>query len=135
MSSDDSFNWMWAQACEMLERADRLQRQFFQLSHSPHGPIWEPPVDVFETERELWILTALPGVSADKVSVSIEGNTLLIAAERPVPQEARGAIIHRLEMPYGRLERRIELPAQGSFELRFRELANGCLTLGIVKLD
>jgi len=31
MSSIRSINLMWSQACEMLERADRLQRQFFRL--------------------------------------------------------------------------------------------------------
>jgi HSP20 family protein len=135
MSSDNPMNWMWAEACDMLDRADRLHRQFFQLTGShPHGPVWEPPVDVFETERMLWILAALPGVTPDKVSVSVEGRVLSITGERPMPAAARGAAIHRLELPYGRLERHIELPA-GRFELTHRELANGCLALGLQKLD
>ena len=57
------FDWMWSEACDTLARAERLHRQFFQ----PRGSgAWEPPVDILETEREVLIFVALPGVSLDK---------------------------------------------------------------------
>ena len=43
-----SIHLMWSQAFDMMERADRLQRQFFRLGQVGHMPAWEPPVDVFE---------------------------------------------------------------------------------------
>ena len=62
MAPRDPRAWMWAEACDFLERAERLQRQFFQLEWSEgRRPAWQPPVDLFETERELQILVALPG--------------------------------------------------------------------------
>ena len=56
--------WMWAEACEMLARAERLHRQFFEPRRSAASrlPVWQPPADVLETEREVLILVALPGV-------------------------------------------------------------------------
>jgi HSP20 family molecular chaperone IbpA len=45
----------------------------------------------------------------------------------------QGAIIYRLEIPYGRFERRIALPA-GQYELVDRRLEQGCLTLGLRRL-
>lgn len=126
-------NSMWADAVTMLEQADRMHRQFFRLSQSrASGPTWEPPVDIFETNRELSVLVALPGVAPDQVNVVIDGNTLLIVGARPLPAPAT-AQIRRIEIPYGRFERRIDLPA-GHFEIRESTLVNGCLLLSLLKL-
>lgn len=132
MTSRDPEIWMWAEACDLLERAERLQRQFFHLKTSQRRPNWEPPVDVFETADALWILVALPGVGPDRLSVGFEGGTLVVAGERALPPELRSANIHRFEIPHGRFERRIELPP-GRFEVDRRQLGNGCLTLRLRK--
>jgi HSP20 family protein len=134
MRSRDPKVWMWAEACELLGEAERLQRQFFVPARSrAKGPTWEPPVDVLETGLELTIVIALPGVAPDRVQVAIDGGTLIVTGVRPMPGQARTAVIRRLEIPYGRFERRIELPA-GRFEIGRRELANGCLSLTLHKL-
>ncbi len=125
---------MWAEACELLEEAERLQRQFFVPARSrSKGPTWEPPVDVLETEHELAIQVALPGVGPDQLKVVIDGGTLIVTGVRPMPGQSRNTIIRRLEIPYGRFERHIELPA-GRFEIGRRELADGCLLLTLRKL-
>lgn len=125
---------MWAEACELLEQAERLQRQFFRPAGEALRPAWEPPVDVFETDNDLWISVALPGVLPEDVRILVQDRTLLVTGERPLPVECRTGIIHRVEIPHGRFERRIVLPA-GRFELRRRDLSNGCLTLTLRKLS
>jgi HSP20 family molecular chaperone IbpA len=134
MPSRDPGIWMWAEACELLERAERLNRQFFrpQTAHA-RQPSWEPPVDILETEDELWIVVALPGVCAEQLEVVVTDGTLVVAGERPMPGRAHAGIIRRLEIPYGHFERRIELPP-GRFEIGRRELTDGCLVLGLRKL-
>jgi HSP20 family protein len=126
-------SWMWAEACEALARAERLHRQFFRLGEPGQRPVWEPPVDIFENGPELWIIAALPGVEPSRLEVVVDGGVLVIAGERPAPALQRAAIIHRLELPQGRFERRIALPPE-RFELLKRELADGCLTLVLRKL-
>jgi HSP20 family protein len=123
--------WMWAEACEALARAERLHRQFFRLGTREPVPTWEPPVDVLETEDELWIVAALPGVEASQLEVAVADGILVIAGVRSAPLR-RAAAVHRLEIPLGRFERRIPLPA-GRFELTRRDLAYGCLTLVLRK--
>ena len=55
-------DWMWSDACDMLARAERLHREFFRPVRSASRlPVWEPPVDVLETEREVLVFVALPG--------------------------------------------------------------------------
>jgi HSP20 family protein len=126
---------MWAEACELLEEAERLHRQFFVPARNrAKGPTWEPPADVLESDQELCIQVALPGVAPDQVKVVIEGGVLTVTGLRPMPGQSRSTIIRRLEIPYGRFERRLDLPA-GRFEIGRRELAEGCLVLTLRKLS
>ncbi|WP_019140190.1 Hsp20/alpha crystallin family protein [Noviherbaspirillum massiliense] len=124
---------IWDEALDMLERADRLHRQFFQLEHQGRTPTWEPPVDVFETELELVIITALPGVAAEQLAVTIEGPAVVIRGQRAMPLPRETAMIRRLEIPYGQFERRVELPP-GQFQVGQRLLKDGCLILTLNKL-
>lgn len=130
--SRDLSAWMWAEACDALIRAEKLQREFFRPATQGTRPTWEPPVDIFETGRELWIVAALPGVEARLVEITVADGVLTIAGERRPPAAQRVAAIHRMEIPLGRFERRIALPA-GTFELARRDLADGCLTLTLIK--
>ena len=130
MPNRDPSRLMWAEACEMLDRANRLQRQFFRPRSAA---AWEPPVDVYETAHDLWIVVALPGVGADQIEIAVGDSAVVVAGERRLPVEAR-AIIHRLEIPHGRFERRIPLPA-GHYRLENRKLADGCLVIGLRKLS
>lgn len=133
MTYKKSPSLMWAEAMGLLDQADRLQRQFFQLSRGPaRGPTWEPPADIFETPNHLSVLVALPGVTPDRLEVVINGSALVVVGSRPMPAPA-SAHIRRLEIPYGRFERRIELPS-GQFEIQQSSLANGCLVLTLRKV-
>ena len=125
------FDWMWSEACDQLARAERLHRQFFQPRHSG---AWEPPVDIIETEREVLIFVALPGVSLDKAEAVIDGADLVIAGTRVLPPELRTAIIHRIELPQGRFERRVRLPTGRYRDVR-RSAADGCLVVTLRKAE
>lgn len=133
MPSRESETWMWAEAVELVERAERLHRQFFQRLTSAHGPAWAPPIDVLETGTHLLIVVALPGVAPDQVELSVDAGIVIVAGNRPLPAECRLATINRLEIPHGRFERRIELPV-GLFELERREYVHGCLSLVLRKI-
>jgi HSP20 family molecular chaperone IbpA len=122
---------MWSEACDSLARAERLHRQFFQ----PRRPgTWEPPVDILETEREVLLFFALPGVSIDKVEAIIDGADLVVAGTRVLPPQLRTAVIHRIELPQGRFERRVRLPA-GRYRDVARAAADGCLVITLRKAE
>jgi HSP20 family protein len=127
-------NWMWSEAFEMLARAERMHRQFFQPSGFPSSVGWEPPVDVLETEHAVLVLVALPGVDFNEVKALISQGELLISGSRTYPPEMRTATIHRLELPQGRFERRIRLPA-GRYNAVHRTSSNGCLLVTLEKSE
>lgn len=119
----------------MLARADRLHRQLFQpLGSVRQSPAWEPPADVLETEREVLIIVALPGVNAESVEVAIDGDDLILAGTRTLPRQLATAVIHRMELPQGRFERRLRLPGGRYKDIR-RTSADGCLVIVLTKAD
>jgi HSP20 family molecular chaperone IbpA len=133
MSSRNPTDWMWAHACDAIEQAERLHRQFFRLTASElTQAVWEPPVDVFEDEREFIVVVALPGVPAERIEVTTETGTLVVRAECHIPFRASPRMVRRLEIPYGQFERRVPLPA-ARLEVGTRELADGCLILRLRK--
>lgn len=134
MRSRDPMLWVWAEALELLRGAERQQRRVFALTDARAVPCWEPSVDVFERAGELTLLVALPGVCAGQVEVNLDGNRLVIRGQRPIPAAFHGSSIHRLEIPYGRFERRIELPS-ANFRLLEQGIENGCLTLVLRELQ
>jgi HSP20 family molecular chaperone IbpA len=124
---------MWAQAVELLEQAERMHRQFFRLTASERTQaVWEPPVDVFEDEREIVVVVALPGVPADRVEVTTESGALVVRAESHLPFSGSRGAVRQLEIPYGYFERRIPLP-DVRLETGTREVADGCLILRLRK--
>lgn len=124
---------MWAEACEMLDRADRLHRQFFRPAVlDARQPTWEPPIDIYESLYEISIMIALPGVAPEHLRIKLEDNQLVVDGHRHLPVNAKSQI-RRLEIPYGRFERRIELAA-GRLEIGTRELVNDCLIITLRKL-
>ena len=133
MPSRNTTDWMWSQACDLIEQAERMHRQFFRLISSERAQaVWEPPVDVFEDEHEVTIIIALPGVPAGRIEVSDEAGALVVRAERRLPLADSLYAVRQLEIPYGYFERRIPLPG-ARLEAATQELVNGCLILRLRK--
>lgn len=134
MRRDDPVAWMWADAVQMLSQAEQLHRQMFRpMGRRPtQACCWEPPVDVLETDREVLIVAALPGVDPEAVEAVIDDGALILSGQRVLPPELEVAIIHRLELPQGCFERHIPLPA-GRYEDVRRLAANGCLLVRLRK--
>jgi HSP20 family molecular chaperone IbpA len=133
MDRDVTRSWMWSEACEMLARAERLHRELFRPAGlAARVPAWEPPVDILETEREVIVLVALPGVNPDQVEAAVDGTDLVVSGTRVLPAELSSAVIHRLELPQGRFERRLRLPP-GRYNGVRRSAADGCLVITLNK--
>ena len=81
MTARDQADWMFSEALDTLARAERMHRHFFHLQRSPTArePAWEPPIDVLETEREVLIFIALPGVDPGSGQRVIEDGTLVVS--------------------------------------------------------
>jgi len=130
MARDNFHSWMWSEAVAVLTRAEHLHQQFFRPA--THDIAWEPPVDVLELDDMVLIIVALPGIDAEQVETVIEDSALRVSGRREHPPELRTAVIHRLELPQGRFERRVPLPP-GRYAAVRRSAANGCLLVSLHK--
>ncbi|MEO7941473.1 MAG: Hsp20/alpha crystallin family protein, partial [Burkholderiaceae bacterium] len=115
------------------DHADRLQRQFFRIAPARGGPCWEPPVDVINNGDRVTLLVALPGVPPDQFDVHLEDTAIVVRGERSIGASVGTGAIVRLEIPYGRFERRIVL-APGKYKLTNMLLENGCLRINLEPL-
>jgi HSP20 family molecular chaperone IbpA len=125
----------------MLDEADRLRHQFFRLQDQqaalPEQPsrsagVWEPPVDVYETDERWTVLVALPGVPSERIRYRLDGDCLDIVAERATPSECTEGVIRRKEIPHGSFVRRIRFRSP-PLEIVHAALKDGCLLVTLRK--
>ena len=128
MRHRDPRAWMLAEAVDMIYSADQLQRQFFQIGHVDNAPCWQPPVDMYVNEHGLGLLIALPGVTPERLVVSLESQAIVVRGERSFGTSLGTGAILRLEIPYGRFERRIGLP-DAAYRIADMQFEHGCLRL------
>lgn len=105
---------VWRRADDLRQQAERIQRSFLQMAvatryriHQGRNSLWEPPVNVIETDSSLWVISAVPGVRAENVKVQLEGNELVITGRRPLPDCCRDGELKIWEIPLGQFERRL----------------------------
>ncbi len=133
MNTQRRHSWMWAEACALLDQAERRHRHFYDLLDAAAAtPAWEPPANIFSHGAELRVEVALPGALAADVVVQITAEGLLIEATVAPPLFAAGSQVVRLEIPYGRMRRRIDLPP-GRYALHENRLENGYLHLRLTR--
>jgi HSP20 family protein len=132
---NDPAQWMWAQAVDFIDQAERMHRQFFRLGSSAtaEAALWQPPVDVFEDEQQVIVVVALPGVAGEDIELAAQPGALRVRARRPLPFPGERLRLRQLEIPYGYFERRVDLP-QAPLELASHELTHGCLVVRLARI-
>jgi HSP20 family protein len=81
------------------------------------------------------VKTAIPGVSADDIEVSITGATLTVKAETKDEQEIKRENYLRRERRYGSLCRSVTLPGGLQTDKAEADYTNGILTLTFPKAE
>lgn len=44
-----------------------------------HGPVYSPPVDIFESDDRIWLLADMPGVKPQDLKIDLRENTLTLS--------------------------------------------------------
>ncbi len=97
--------------------------------------VWNPPVDVYETNESLVLKADLPEVSKDEVDISVEGNVLTIRGERKREQEVKGKDFYRMERSHGVFTRSFTLPGTVDAEKIEAGFTGGVLTVTLPKRE
>lgn len=88
--------------------------------------LWQPPVDMYESETELIVCVEVAGIEPENIKVMAEAQALTISGERKC-----GIVginhVHRLEIEYGHFACRLPLPLSINIDATRSEVNNGFL--------
>ncbi len=102
--------------------------------HTKPGLVFTPPVDIFETEKDITVLADMPGVSGQDLDIDLRDNTLTLVGEviddRPNAEELVYA-----EYQVGRYYRQFSLSQVIDQEKIDAKLADGVLRLTLPKVE
>jgi len=96
---------------------------------------WAPALDVSETEDALLVRAELPGVKAEDVNVSVEGNTLVLAGEKKESSEGGDENFRYAERRYGSFTRTVPLPGNIQADKIQAKYRDGVLTVTLPKSE
>lgn len=129
----------WEPFDEMMslrESMDRLFEDFFSRRPRTAGPlVWQPAVEVFETDNEVVVKAELPGIDPKNVSVTVTSEGLSIKGEARAEHEEKGRNYYRRELRYGAFQRTIPLPNEVKSEETKASFRHGILEVKIPKAE
>ncbi len=95
-----------------------------------------PETDVVETEREIRVVTEMPGLKRENIEVDVENNVLTIRGEkREERTEGEGGKFHLAERRYGTFTRSFVLPRDVDADAIQAAFEDGVLTIVIPKSE
>lgn len=119
----------------LREAMDRLFNDAFTPSLGASGGWQAPAVDLYQTDDEVVLKAALPGMKADDVQISITGDMLSLKGEFKQENETEEKAYHLREQRYGFFERSFSLPTAVVADKAKAEFENGILTISLPKAE
>ena len=129
----------WEPAREMMtlrEAMDRLFDDAFTRPLNIAGNGWAvPAVDMYQTDNEVVVKAALPGMKAEDVQLNVTGEVLTIKGEIKQKEEVKEKAYHLREQRWGMFERSVILPTEVVADKAKADFENGILTIAIPKAE
>ncbi len=92
-------------------------------------------IDMYETDNEVVVKTAVPGVAPEDIEITITGDTLSIKGETKTEEEEERRNYIRQERRYGAFSRAVNLPGALQTDKAEAVFEQGVLTLTIPKAE
>jgi HSP20 family protein len=130
----------WEPAREMMTLRDAMDRLFDDAFTRPlrlydGGQMSMPAVDMYQTDNEVVVKVAIPGVKADDVQINVTGEALTIKGETKEKEEVKEKAYHLREQRWGMFERTLALPTDVVADKAKAEFENGVLTITLPKAE
>ena len=128
LASAPSRRAAWDPWREMGRLHDEVSRLFGEVRR-PTQRAGFPPARIETSDEGARLIALVPGVPADALDVSVEGDLVKLEARRPAPEAAEGESALRRERPFGEFQRSFRLPFEVDAEHVVARLENGVLEL------
>jgi HSP20 family protein len=120
----------WEPFAELAELRDRLDRAFGEMTGG-EGRAWAPRVDVVREKERIVVQAELPGIKAEEVEISVEGDVLTISGHHEQTKEEKDKHVVRRERRYGSFSRSMPLPSGVDPNQIEADFADGVLEVSI----
>ena len=122
------------EAMDRLFEESFLRPGSFGVSDSASAML---PMDMYETENDVVVKAAIPGVKPEDIEVTVTGDLLSIKGEFRAESEQKDEKrnYHRQERRYGSFCRQVSLPAGVNADACAADFENGVLTLTLPKVE
>lgn len=110
-----------------------IDRLFAEFGPRPLTEEWVPSIDVVDQESALVIRVEAPGVDAESLDITVEGETLAISGSRHFEDEVTEKGYQRKELFEGEFTRTILLPEGVDVEAISAASKDGIVTVTVPK--
>lgn len=116
---------------EMEKQMGRMMRtsSLTRIVQMQSGSDWVPAVDVYETEKEIYVCVDTAGVDLNNMSLTIAKDNVIISGHRQWPLRKNLCRVHQLEIEHGYFERTIAFPVP----VEVADLSSRCIN-GILEI-
>ena len=90
---------------------------------------------MYQTNDEIIVKAALPGIKADEVQISVTGEALTLKGEVKQEDETQEKTYHIREQRWGAFERTIMLPTDVVADKAKADFEDGILTISLPKAE
>ena len=132
----------WEPTREMMTLREAMDRLFDDAFTRPFslmregGATWSSPaIDMYQTDNEVVVKVAVPGLKADEVQIHVTGDILTIRGELKHEEEKKDRSWHIREQRWGAFERSVALPTGVISDRAKAEFENGILTISLPKSE
>jgi len=128
----------WEPARDMMSLRDAMDRLFddaFTRPLSLRDNLSVPAIDMYQTNDEIVVKVALPGIKSDEVQVNITGEVLTLKGEVKHDEEKQEKAWHIREQRYGSFERSVVLPTEVVADRAKGDFEDGILTITLPKAE
>lgn len=131
----------WEPFSDLVSLRDAMDRLFEDSFVRPRAG-WMAPfggqtlaVDMYETDDDVVVKTAIPGIKSEDIDISVTGETLTIKGETKAENKVEKANYIRQERRFGSFCRSVALPTQVKADKAQAVFEHGLLTLTLPKAE
>ncbi|MBW2252434.1 MAG: Hsp20/alpha crystallin family protein [Deltaproteobacteria bacterium] len=117
---------------------EKLFEEFFFMAKShdfASSTPWQPPTDVYETEKDIIIKMSVSGLRPEDISVVFSDQILTVSGKRGDDSAHQKVCFYQVEIRYGYFERKIKIPKQVDANNIHATYENGFIMITIPKAE
>lgn len=134
----------WQPLKELDTLRHQMNRVFDELMHSDREfnqfpkletAMWAPAIELKETDTDLILKVAIPGISSEDLDVHVSENAVSIAGEHHEEKYTTAKGYFHSEFQHGQFQRTVPLPMPVKHDQVYAECTNGMLTITLPKAE